>query len=69
MQLSDFDQLTSQLIDQAERRIEPYLNVEHTNSRLALREKQLQELNDAMRNLNPKDVLLEQYAEEVRCWL
>lgn len=46
MQMSDFDALTEQMIAAAERDSLPYLEVEHINQRLTLREKQLQELAD-----------------------
>ena len=48
--MSDFDALTEQMIAAAERDILPYLEVEHINQRLELREKQLQELADVRRN-------------------
>ena len=48
--MSDFDTLTEQMIAAAERDILPYLEVEHINQRLELREKQLQELADVRRD-------------------
>ena len=48
--MSDFDALTEQMIAAAERDILPYLEVEHINQRLELREKQLQELADVRRD-------------------
>ena len=50
-QLSDFDALTEQMIAAAEKDILPYLEVEHVNQRLELREKQLQELADVSAHL------------------
>ena len=47
--MSDFDALTEQMIAAAEKDILPYLEVEHINQRLELREKQLQELTDVSR--------------------
>ena len=44
--MSDFDALTEQMVAAAEKDVLPYLEVEHVNQRLELREKQLQELAD-----------------------
>ncbi|XP_070551144.1 golgin subfamily A member 6-like protein 25 isoform X1 [Ptychodera flava] len=51
-QLSDFDKITAQKIEQAEKDILPGLDVKHAHERLALKEKQLRELADAMRDMS-----------------
>ena len=66
-QLVDFDDLTKQLIERAERSLVPKLEIEHTNARLSLREQQLRELADAMSNmLGPEAALLRQYEEDAK---
>ena len=58
--------MTAQLITQAEKDLLPYLDVEEMNSRFTLKERQLQEIADSMKSLNPKDVLIQQYENEAR---
>ncbi|GFO26753.1 cytadherence high molecular weight protein 2 [Plakobranchus ocellatus] len=65
-QLSEFDELTTRLVDKAEKDILPELDISETNSRLELKEKQLQELADAMRKFSPVDELRKKYAEEAK---
>jgi len=64
LQLSDFDKLTVQMIDRAEKDIKPHLEVEQVNARLSLKEKHLNELSDAMASLNPGEVLIKQAQED-----
>jgi len=61
VQLAGYDDLTQQLIARAEKDIQPRIAIEHANARLAMKERQLGELSDAMRRLDPRDVLIEQY--------
>lgn len=65
-QRRDFDKLTQQLIEQAEKDITPRMETTQTHQRLELKEKQLQELSDAMQTYNPKDEIKKKYAEDAR---
>ena len=65
-QLVDFDALTAQLISRAEKELAPQAEVDQMNARLQLKEKQLRELADAMRNLSPEEALALQYDEQAR---
>lgn len=65
-QLADFDNLTEQLVLKAEKDLLPRLEIEETNARLLLREKQLKELADAMKTLTPVDELTQQYANDAQ---
>ncbi|CAH1270801.1 Hypp4442 [Branchiostoma lanceolatum] len=64
-QLSDFDKRTSALLAEAEKDVLPSLQIDHAHARLELREKQLKELADAMKNLSPEQAaLIEEYAQD-----
>lgn len=64
--LKDFDNLTTQLISQAEKETTPQQEVQQMYARLELKEKQLQELADAMKKYSPSEELYKQYQEEAR---
>lgn len=64
--LSDFDELTEVLLLKADKDILPQLEIEDTNSRLLLREKQLNDLADAMKKLTPAEELQQQYTEDAK---
>lgn len=64
--LKDFDNLTTQLITQAEKETTPQQEVQQMYARLELKEKQLQELADAMKRYSPSEELYKQYQEEAR---
>lgn len=53
-------------MEQAEKDIVPKMEITQTHQRLDLKEKQLQELSDAMQTYNPKDEIKKKYAEEAR---
>ena len=65
-QLADFDHLTEELVLKAEKDLLPQLEIEETNARLSLREKQLKELADAMKRLTPEEELHKQYADDAQ---
>jgi len=65
-QRRDFDKLTQQLVDQAEKDIVPRKEIEQTHQRLELKEKQLGELSDAMKTYSPSEEMKKKYAEEAR---
>ena len=65
-QLTDFDNLTKQLVERAEKNLLPRLDIEETNARLTLKEKQLKDLAEAMRTLTPVEALSQQYEEDAR---
>ena len=65
-QLNDFDNLTTQLVSQAEREVLPQQEIEDTNERLKLKEKQLREIAEAMRSYSPVDELKKKYELEAR---
>lgn len=65
-QLNDFDDLTKQLVSQAEREVLPQQEIEDTNERLKLKEKQLKEIAEAMRNYSPVDELRKKYELEAK---
>ena len=66
MQLKDFDNLTTQMLTQAEQEVTPQQEINQTHQRLQMKEKQLQELADAMRSYSPTEELYKQYEEQVR---
>ena len=66
IQLSDFDNLTNELVNKAEKILLPRLDIEETNARLSLKEKQLKDLAEAMRTLNPVEALAHQYEEDAK---
>ena len=53
-------------MEQAEKDIEPKMEVQQTYQRLELKNKQLTELSDAMKTYSPSDELKKKYAEEAR---
>ncbi|XP_078608959.1 uncharacterized protein LOC144880579 isoform X5 [Branchiostoma floridae x Branchiostoma japonicum] len=64
-QLADFDKRTAALLAEAEKDVLPSLQIDHAHARLELREKQLKELADAMKNLSPEQAaLIEEYAQD-----
>jgi len=65
-QRKDFDALTKQLADQAEKNVTPEVECQQTYKRLALKEKQLTELSDAMTVYTPSEKLKKKYAEEAK---
>ena len=67
LQLDDYDRLTNQLIERAEKDAIPQIDIDATNRRLALKEKQLRELANGMNSLIPDgSALTQQYEEEAR---
>lgn len=64
--LKDFDNLTEQLISQAEKEVTPQQDIEQTHARLKLKEKQLQELADAMKKYSPTEALHKRYLEDAK---
>ena len=64
--MTDFDELTQRLISRAEQDVMPHIMISHANDRLALKEKQLQELAEAMRKLDPKSSVLDQYENDAK---
>lgn len=65
-QLNDYDNLTTQLLTQAETSIAPELEIRQNHARLDLREKQMTEMSEAMRTLSPSQELIKRYEEEAR---
>merc|ERR1711874_152948 len=65
-QLRDFDELTSKMGEKAERDLRPELDITETNARLELKEKQLQELAEAMKKFSPVDELKKKYADDAK---
>jgi uncharacterized coiled-coil DUF342 family protein len=65
-QLCDFDNLTTQLLAQAEKEVLPQQEISDTNERLNLKEKQLKEIAEAMRSFSPVDELKKKYAQEAK---
>merc|ERR1711874_636823 len=65
-QLKDFDELTSKMGEKAERDLRPELDITETNARLELKEKQLQELAEAMKKFSPVDELKKKYADDAK---
>ena len=53
-------------MSQAEKEVNQELDVKHTNARLSLRERQLQELADAMNIYNPEDSLRKEYEDQAK---
>ena len=62
--LNDFDKETATMLEEVEKRSIPSLEVTHAHKRLALREKQLNELAGSMKDLINKEELVKQYAEQ-----
>ena len=65
-QRKEFDKLTEQLVEQAEKDIKPKTETEQTYKRLELKERQLGELSDAMQTYSPSEELKKKYLEEAR---
>ena len=65
-QRKEFDKLTAQLAEQAEKDMLPKLEVEQTYQRLDMKTKQLNELSDAMKTYSPSEEIAKKYAEEAR---
>ena len=65
-QRKEFDKLTAQLAEQAEKDMLPKLEVEQTYQRLDMKTKQLNELADAMKTYSPSEEIVKKYAEEAR---
>ena len=63
-ELNRFDELTQRLLQRAEQDLEPQLMIYHATERLALKERQLRELADAMKRLDPKSTVIEQYESD-----
>ena len=55
-QLDEFDKLTIQRTEQATKDCLPGIEVKQAHARLAMRERQLKELAEAMRDLSPEEV-------------
>lgn len=51
-------------MEQAEKDVRPITETKQTHQRLELREKQLQELSDAMQTYNPKEEIRQKYAKD-----
>lgn len=64
--LKDFDNLTTQLVAQAEKDVTPQMEIQQTHARLDLKEKQLHEMSDAMRKYSPSEEMYKKYEEEAR---
>jgi len=62
--LKDFDNVTIKLLEQAEKETTPQQKIQETHARLQLKEKQLNELAEAMKQYSPKDVLYKKYQED-----
>ncbi|XP_030833415.1 uncharacterized protein LOC753555 [Strongylocentrotus purpuratus] len=62
-QLAEFDRGSAQKIEQAVKDCLHALEVKQAQARLSLKEKQLQELAEAMRDLSPEEALVQQYTE------
>lgn len=65
-ELSGFDDHTTQLLERAEQEVSPQQEIQQTHQRLNLKEKQLQELADAMKTFSPAEELNKQYAEQAK---
>ena len=65
-QLKDFDNLTTQLLTQAEKEVLPQQEIQDTNARLELKEKQLKEIAEAMRSYSPVEELRKKYELEAK---
>ncbi len=57
-QLAEFDAETELKLKEAEREALPSLQIKHAHARLALREKQLDEIAGSMRELTTEEVTL-----------
>ena len=55
-QLAEFDKITAQRKEQATKDCLPGIEVKQAHARLAMRERQLKELAEAMRDLSPEEV-------------
>ncbi|XP_013391352.1 uncharacterized protein LOC106159584 [Lingula anatina] len=64
--LGEFDLLTPQLVKQEEKDADRLADIKSTNERLALKERQLRELAEAMRNLTAEEKLMKEYEEEAK---
>ena len=65
-ELGEFDDHTVQLLERAEQEVSPQQVIQQTHQRLNLKEKQLQELADAMKTFSPTEELHKQYAEQAK---
>merc|ERR1712039_891295 len=65
-QLKDFDELSARMGEKAEKDLLPEFEIKETNARLTLKDKQLQELAEAMKRCSPVDELKKKYAEDAR---
>jgi uncharacterized protein YeaO (DUF488 family) len=54
------------MLEKAEQDVSPQQEIKQTHDRLNLKEKQLQELADAMKTFSPSDELQKQYAEQAK---
>ena len=62
--MSDYDELTQRLIERAEKDMAPQVLISHASDRLELKERQLRELAEAMRRLDPRNSAIEDFERE-----
>ncbi len=60
-QLNQFDDMTRHLVQMAERDLLPYLDAQQTDARLRLKEKQMREIAEAMKEFSSQEELAKQY--------
>lgn len=58
--------MTTKLLEQAEKEMTPQQKIHETHARLNLKDKQLNELADAMKQYSPKDALYKKYQEDAK---
>ena len=63
-QLADFDKETQQFLDNVSTELSPSLEIKYNEEVLALRERHIRELADAMQELSPEQALIRSYQEE-----
>ena len=62
--MNEFDELTQRLLNRAEQDLASQLMVSHSSDRLALKERQLRDLADALKRLDPKNSAIEEFERE-----
>ena len=62
--LAEFDKNTQELVDAIPKEVTPEMDVHYNEQVLALRERQIRELADAMQQLSPEEALIRSYTEE-----